>query len=188
MSYDDLNQMKLPYRQKSSLSPQFTYEGDIKITTKHSQDYYLQTEEEPETDLNILYTDIEIYSEEKVFPKPEDANYPVCMITNWYHRKFTTYVIDPKFLTDKKQEIKQIDGINELIVEVATDLVKIDPKFTTAYVGLAETSMKLGDLITAIVPMIRTSGQLYEYACHEGNYGMVNTLRAARMEEQDAGP
>ena len=31
-----------------------------------------------------------------------------------------------------------------------------------------------------------TSGQLYEYACHEGNYAMVNTLRGARMAEEDA--
>ena len=27
---------------------------------------------------------------------------------------------------------------------------------------------------------------LYEYACHEGNYGMVNILRGERMEEQRA--
>ncbi|MFT6402932.1 MAG: hypothetical protein ACJA2D_002257, partial [Pseudohongiellaceae bacterium] len=26
----------------------------------------------------------------------------------------------------------------------------------------------------------------YEYACHEGNYGMVNILRGERMEEQRA--
>ena len=28
-----------------------------------------------------------------------------------------------------------------------------------------------------------TSGQLYEYACHEGNYALVNILRGARMAE-----
>jgi hypothetical protein len=33
---------------------------------------------------------------------------------------------------------------------------------------------------TAELPMIKTEGQLYEYACHEGNYGMVNTLKGAR--------
>jgi hypothetical protein len=27
---------------------------------------------------------------------------------------------------------------------------------------------------------------MYEYACHEGNYGMVNILRGERMEEQRA--
>jgi hypothetical protein len=27
------------------------------------------------------------------------------------------------------------------------------------------------------------AGPIYEYACHEGNYGMVNILRGERMEE-----
>ena len=40
------------------------------------------------------------------------------------------------------------------------------------------------DSITAVVPMIKVAGQIYEYACHEGNYGMVNTLRGARVEER----
>jgi len=40
------------------------------------------------------------------------------------------------------------------------------------------------DKITAIVPMIKMAGQIYEYACHEGNYGMINTLRGARVEER----
>ena len=29
-------------------------------------------------------------------------------------------------------------------------------------------------------------GHIYEYACHEGNYGMVNILRGARVQEADA--
>lgn len=41
------------------------------------------------------------------------------------------------------------------------------------------------DDITAVVPMTKTSGQLYEYACHEGNYGMLNTLRGARVAEEN---
>lgn len=36
---------------------------------------------------------------------------------------------------------------------------------------------------TAQIPMPRTNGQLYEYACHEGNYGMVGILSAARAAE-----
>jgi hypothetical protein len=34
--------------------------------------------------------------------------------------------------------------------------------------------------------MQRTNSPMYEYACHEGNYGLVNTLRAARKAEEDA--
>jgi DNA-binding Lrp family transcriptional regulator len=37
---------------------------------------------------------------------------------------------DISHLNQLMGEIKKIDGINELIVEVATELVKVDPKFT----------------------------------------------------------
>jgi|TARA_B110000438_G_scaffold303257_1_gene363952 hypothetical protein len=40
------------------------------------------------------------------------------------------------------------------------------------------------DTITAIVPMTKLGGQIYEYACHEGNYGMLNTLRGKRVEDR----
>ena len=45
---------------------------------------------------------------------------------------------------------------------------------------------------TALVPMTTdhasrgvTSGPMYEYACHEGNYGLMNMLRGARMQERE---
>jgi hypothetical protein len=34
--------------------------------------------------------------------------------------------------------------------------------------------------------MTRIEGPLYEYACHEGNYGIVNILNGARKAEADA--
>jgi hypothetical protein len=34
------------------------------------------------------------------------------------------------------------------------------------------------------IPMKRVPGPIIEYACHEGNYSLVNTLRAARAAEQ----
>lgn len=39
------------------------------------------------------------------------------------------------------------------------------------------------DKISAIIPLTKVAGQLYEYACHEGNYGMLNLLRGERFEE-----
>ena len=35
-------------------------------------------------------------------------------------------------------------------------------------------------------PMTRTPGPIYEYACHEGNYGMTNILSGARADEKAA--
>ena len=38
---------------------------------------------------------------------------------------------------------------------------------------------------TAEFTLNRTEGPIYEYACHEGNYGMRNVLMGARREEQE---
>lgn len=39
------------------------------------------------------------------------------------------------------------------------------------------------DKITGVVPMFRADGEMFEYACHEGNYGMVNLLQGQRVED-----
>ena len=36
---------------------------------------------------------------------------------------------------------------------------------------------------TVSVPMRKTDGPMFEFACHEGNYGLTNILRAARATE-----
>lgn len=40
---------------------------------------------------------------------------------------------------------------------------------------------------TGRVTIMKIEGAIYEYACHEGNYGMANTLSGARAEEKAAG-
>jgi hypothetical protein len=39
---------------------------------------------------------------------------------------------------------------------------------------------------SAEVPWTTTVGPLFEHACHEGNYGLTNTLAGARVEEKQA--
>ena len=39
---------------------------------------------------------------------------------------------------------------------------------------------------TAVMPMRRTDGPLFEYACHEGNYGLYNILAGQRKKEREA--
>jgi len=40
---------------------------------------------------------------------------------------------------------------------------------------------------TGAIPMVQTAGPIYEYACHEGNYGMTGILAGARaLEKQRA--
>lgn len=36
---------------------------------------------------------------------------------------------------------------------------------------------------TAAVPITKANGEIYEFACHEGNYGLMNILKGARAQE-----
>ena len=37
---------------------------------------------------------------------------------------------------------------------------------------------------TVVVPMTKSDAPIFEYACHEGNYGMTNFLAGSRAEEK----
>jgi hypothetical protein len=39
---------------------------------------------------------------------------------------------------------------------------------------------------TVEIPLPKSDGQVFEYACHEGNYGMLGALAGARAEEKNA--
>jgi hypothetical protein len=39
---------------------------------------------------------------------------------------------------------------------------------------------------SAEMPLVRDKGPIYEYACHEANYGMANNLKGARAKEKAA--
>jgi hypothetical protein len=34
------------------------------------------------------------------------------------------------------------------------------------------------------IPVTKSEGQVFEYACHEGNYGMTGMLSGARTQER----
>ena len=39
---------------------------------------------------------------------------------------------------------------------------------------------------TAELAMSKVKGPIYEFACHEGNFGLANTLRGARVADEEA--
>jgi len=59
---------------------------------------------------------------------------------------------------------------------------RVGPR-TIDYQFTIEDPATFTDKLTAIVPITKVDSQLFEYACHEGNYGMANMLRAARRRE-----
>ena len=70
-------------------------------------------------------------------------------------------------------------GTNLRLVERFTRVSEdsIDYRFTV------EDPRTFTDSWTAAIPMNRFDGALFEYACHEGNYGMTNMLSGARAIE-----
>jgi hypothetical protein len=60
---------------------------------------------------------------------------------------------------------------------------RVNP-YTIEYEWTLEDPSTFTDKIVATMPMTKVAGTLYEYACHEGNYGMLNILRGERMKER----
>jgi hypothetical protein len=90
---------------------------------------------------------------------------------------------------------------NTLVVETSNFNDKVKFRNSTSAIKVTERFTRVGpDSITytftvedpttwtrpwtAEVPMTKTDGPIFEYACHEGNYGLPNILRAARVEEK----
>jgi hypothetical protein len=105
-------------------------------------------------------------------------------IHQWYgdsvgHWEDNTLVIDTTNFT----ELSPFKGAQNLhVIERLTraDEDTILYQFTVEDPGMW-TKPWSGEL-----PITKIDGQLYEYACHEANYGMANTLRGARVAEEQA--
>jgi hypothetical protein len=77
-------------------------------------------------------------------------------------------------------------------VQGSTNNVKVTERYTRVSPEFINWSVTIDDPATWTKPytfMIRlkkTDGLIYEYACHEGNYGMEGILAGARAEEAKA--
>ncbi|MCG8416088.1 MAG: hypothetical protein MI746_17870, partial [Pseudomonadales bacterium] len=72
------------------------------------------------------------------------------------------------------------DALEKTLVE---KFVRTGP-YSIQYEWTLQDPATFTDKITATIPMTKVAGQLYEYGCHEGNYGMMNILRGERVREQ----
>ncbi|MBM3772793.1 MAG: hypothetical protein FJW27_16175 [Acidimicrobiia bacterium] len=72
----------------------------------------------------------------------------------------------------------------------ATESLRVVERFTRVSADRIDYTFTVSDPATwtapwtVELPMIRSEGPLHEYACHEGNYGLVNILRGARAADQ----
>jgi len=94
-----------------------------------------------------------------------------------------TLVVETRNFNDLTQSFSVFgSAYDKLLTERFT---RVD-EFTVNYEFTVDDPSTFKDKITVMVPMAKVDGLMYEYACHEGNYGMVNILRGERMEEQRA--
>jgi hypothetical protein len=78
---------------------------------------------------------------------------------------------------------QSFDGFGTSKNKVLTErFIRIGPQ-SLNYEFTIDDPSTFTDKFTAVVPMTKVAAQLYEYACHEGNYGMANMLRGARRKE-----
>ena len=78
---------------------------------------------------------------------------------------------------------QSFDGFGTSKNKILTErFTRVGPR-TINYEFTIDDPSTFTDKLTAIVPMTKVEAQLYEYACHEGNYGMANMLRGARRRE-----
>ncbi|MBL4819423.1 MAG: hypothetical protein JKY98_00320 [Gammaproteobacteria bacterium] len=57
---------------------------------------------------------------------------------------------------------------------------------TITYEFTIDDPASFTDQISGVLPLTKVGGQIYEYACHEGNYAMPALLRGARLEELES--
>ena len=74
----------------------------------------------------------------------------------------------------------------------SSDQMRVTERFTRVYEDEIQYQFTVEDEATwdtpwtAEMPMRKAIGPLFEHACHEGNYGLANTLAGARFAEREA--
>ena len=86
-----------------------------------------------------------------------------------------------------------VDTINfrrETSLQGSTAETHVVERFTRVGADILKYEFTVSDSIsytqpwTAMVPLARIPGPIYEYACHEGNYALPNILAGARAQEK----
>jgi len=95
------------------------------------------------------------------------------------HWEGNTLVVDTTNFTD----LNPFEDAQNL--HVVERLTRVDPD-TILYQFTVEDPGMWTKPWSGELPITKIDGQLYEYACHEANYGLANTLSGARKAEEEA--
>jgi len=89
-----------------------------------------------------------------------------------------TLVVDTTNFTDKTN----FRGTSERL-HLVERFTRVDPN-TLLYEFTVDDPSSFTRPWTAVLPLKRSDDRIYEYACHEANYGLLGVLRGARFEEK----
>jgi hypothetical protein len=106
------------------------------------------------------------------------------------HWEGDTLVVETTNFTDKTSDVGA--GMQRSTFRGSDDRLRLIERFTRVAPNTILYEFTVGDPTaftkpwTAQIPMTRSPGPLFEYACHEGNYAMTGVLAGARAKEKKA--
>jgi hypothetical protein len=96
-----------------------------------------------------------------------------------------TLVVRTTNFTDKTPSFSPnvVSGVGTGATLTLTERFRRADANTLVYEFTIDDPVTFTRSFTAMVPMQRSDEPVYEYACHEGNYGLMSILRGARLED-----
>jgi hypothetical protein len=104
------------------------------------------------------------------------------------HWERDTLVVDTtnfKFNDQSRFGVGYLDGMTDGNLHVVERFRRIDPN-TIIYQATIDDPSVYTKPWTVEISMAKRTDRIFEYACHEGNYGMMDMLAGARAEEKKA--
>ena len=107
------------------------------------------------------------------------------------HWEGNTLVVETTNFTDKTGDVGA--GMQRATFRGSDDKMRLIERFTRVdpetilYELTVDDPTAFTNSWSAHLPMVRTSGPLFEYACHEGKYAMTDVLAGARAEAKKNG-
>ena len=125
----------------------------------------------------------EMVHDARVIPLDSGTNLPE-QIRQWMgdsrgHWEGNTLVVETRNFTDKTGSF----DLSALSLRLTERFTRIGEE-TLLYEYTVQDPVTFTRPFTVALPMKRSNVPIFEYACHEGNYGMVNLLSGARTAEK----
>jgi len=140
----------------------------------------------------IVAIAVEMNHETRIIPLDGSPHLP-SQIHQWTgnsrgHWEGDTLVVDTtnfKFNDQSRFGVGYLDGMTDQNLHVVERFRRTDPS-TIIYQATVDDPTVYTKPWTVEISMAKRADRIFEYACHEGNYGLLDMLAGARAEEKKA--